>query len=585
MVVRGFLKFLAAFLAAALIFVLILGVAGYFAVRNFDPNMFRAEFEKYLTQQTGFRVELGDIKLRWRPQPQIQVEGLKFYHPVSLEKLLQGDQVKIDMDLTSVWQKRFSMSQVMVQSPEVFLKRDWKGLWNWQSSPNPAPPAAVPAPMVSQVSFIPVAEAAEGAESRSLKDLRSIAQGWEFGVGKIRVLDATVHFEDATAEPAFGLELKKLDLEVKQQAIAQPFHFTVGGSVLNSAKRNLEAEGDLDLAARSLDFVLRYGPEKAEFKGRLKLINTLPHFEGALEVRDLDMDSVIPEVYKRGDYVSGRLSAKANLSFEGANPDMIQRSLAGQGTLEIKDGALRNRNLIREVFERLSTVLSVTSALGGELPPELDEMLKGNDTPFDSLSVVYAVRSGVFRISEFHLVHSNYQLVGQGSYGLLDKRVDGVMQLVLSKSISAYMTKKIREMEMIADKAGQIVIPFRCGGAFPDISVQPDLGYLGSRLLQGETEQLLNAGLGKLSKKLGGKQIGLAAPSEPASQKEQLIQQGLALFSKYQASEKTRQASELSAPSAQASGQAPSADPVSDRDQLIQQGLALFSKYQEIEEK
>ena len=132
MVLRGLVKFLAVFFVIVLILGVILGGVGYFALRNFDPNMFRAELEKYLTQQTGFRVELGDIKLWWRPQPQLQVAGLKFYQPVSREMILRSEQVQLDMDLTSLWQKRFNMSQAVIQSPEIFLKRDRGGRWNWE---------------------------------------------------------------------------------------------------------------------------------------------------------------------------------------------------------------------------------------------------------------------------------------------------------------------------------------------------------------------------------------------------------------------------------------------------------------------
>jgi len=81
MVVRGFLKFLGILLAVLLILGVIFGVTGYYAIQKFDPNMFRAEIEKRLTQQTGFRVELGDIKLQWKPQPQLQVAGIKFFSP------------------------------------------------------------------------------------------------------------------------------------------------------------------------------------------------------------------------------------------------------------------------------------------------------------------------------------------------------------------------------------------------------------------------------------------------------------------------------------------------------------------------
>ena len=100
------------------------------------------------------------------------------------------------------------------------------------------------------------------------------------------------------------------------------------------------------------------------FKGLLHIINTQPHFEGSIEIRDLDMEPLIPVVYKKNDYVSGRLSAKAQISLDGANPAIMQRTLKGQGTTEIMNGALRNRNVVKEVFDRLSPVLAITNALG-----------------------------------------------------------------------------------------------------------------------------------------------------------------------------------------------------------------------------
>ena len=502
MVLRDALKFLGGFFAILVILGLILGGIGYFAIRNFDPNMFRSEFENVLTQQTGFRVELGDIKFQWKLRPELQVAGLKFYHPQSLEKILQSDQVRIEADLASIWQKHFNMSRIVIQSPTIFLKRDRGGVWNWQAAKTL--PTSIPAtsPKSSLGGPIPTAEASEGFESIPSKNSGLPVQGWKFGVGKILVRDATIHFTDETVAPAYKLNIEKLEAEVRQSSVHETFHFTAEGAVFESAKRNLEMEGDLDLGSRSLDFVFRYGPEEAIFKGRLKVVNTVPHFEGTLEIRDLAMESVIPAVYKTRDYVTGRLSAKAQLSFEGANPAILARSLNGQGTIEIQDGALRNRNLIKEVFDRLSPVLAITSALGGELPPELNEMLKDRDTPFQSLQVVCGVQAGVVKISEFRLKHPNYQLSGQGAYGILDKRVEGSLRLLLSRNISAYLIKKIREMELLADRGGQVVIPFRYGGVFPDAVVQPDLGYIGSRLLQGGTDQLLNQGLEQLSKYL-----------------------------------------------------------------------------------
>ncbi len=534
MVLRGFLKFLGGLVAALLVLGIILGIVGFFMLRNFDPNLFRSELEKQLTDRTGFRVELGNIQLAWRPQPRLEVDGLKFFNPQTLEKLLESRNVRIDADLTSIWQKRFSLSQALIRGPEIFIKRDHAGNWNWQVSAALAKPVPMAPAASSKGAWIPVAEAAQegkpSAMSSPSQGIADLTQGWEFSLGKVLVSDGTVHFVDETAEPSFLMDIKKLDAEVFQKSAAPSFHFILSGSVLDSVKTNLEAEGDLDLKKQSLDLVLRYGPEKATFKGSLKAVNNLPHFSGSLEVRDLEMDSVIPEVYKKGEYVSGRLSAQTDLALNGANPDAIKRSLQGQGTLEIKDGALRNRNVIKEVFDQLSPVLAVTNALGGGLPPEIHEMLKDRDTPFQSLQVKYVVQGGQARVSEFRLIHPNYQLAGQGSYGILDQRVDSSMQLVLSTAVSGYLTKKIHELTYLADKTGQVMIPFRYSGVFPDASVQPDLPYIGSRLLQSGADQLLNRGVERLSKALGGKKAGTASSfggEQPVSEKEQMIQQGM----------------------------------------------------------
>lgn len=505
MVLRGLLRFLGGVLVLLLVLGIILGVAGFLAVRNFDPNMFRAEFEKAITQQTGFRVELGDIKLQWKLQPRLQVAGLKFYHPKSLEKILQSDEVLLDADLASIGQKYFKVSQIVIQNPEIFLKRSPEGMWNWQVvKETPDSGLAVASP-VSRGGLIPSAEASEGTGSIPLKSLDRVTQGWKFGIGKIFVHNAAVHFTDETVEPVYKLEIEKLEAEVLPvfgAPVPGSFHFTAAGSVFNSGEKNLTAEGDLDLASRSLDILLRYGPEKVVFQGRLKSANAMPYFEGTLEIRDLDMESVIPEIYRKNEHVAGRLGAQANISFEGANPATIKRSLQGKGTVEIVKGALKNRNLIKEVFDRLSPVLAVASALGGELPPEMNEMLRGRDTPFQSLRVAYEVRSGIVRVGEFRLAHPNYLLSGRGTYAVLDNRVDSSLQLCFSQSISGYLIKKIHEMQWIADRNGQITIPFRYSGVFPNASVQPDLGYIGSRLLQSGTDQLLNRGLEQLSKYL-----------------------------------------------------------------------------------
>jgi len=127
-------------------------------------------------------------------------------------------------------------------------------------------------------------------------------------------------------------------------------------------------------------------------------------------------------------------------------------------------------------------------------------MMAGADTPFQILNLSYAVMSGEMLIHDAHLVHADYQVSGKGAYGIQGQRVDSSMQLVFSKSISAYLVHKIREMEFLSDRNGQVMIPFRYSGILPNASVQPDLQYVTNKLLQVGAEQFLSRGLEKLAK-------------------------------------------------------------------------------------
>ena len=446
------------------------------------------------------RIELGEIKLKWGPPLELQVDGVKFYHPKSLEKLLQSDNVLISTDLASLWKRRFSVPQVLIRDPEIVLKRTSDGSWNWR----------VPEEGVSsQRSVIPaaVATAAAGPGGSgtgqglppAVKNFAGGSLGLEFRLDKLEVRNGTVRFTDETVQPAFLVRVERVEVLVSQKADAS-FHYKATGKIADLVEKDLVTEGDVDPVSQVLDFVLRYGQDKVVFKGDLKVVNTVPRFDGSLEIRGLKIETVTPEVYKRGEHLAGTLDAKMQLSFENANPESMKRSLRGQGKLVIRDGALKNRNVVKEVFDRISPVIAITNALGGELPPEVSEMLEGPDTPFQSLELSCTVASGVVRTEELAVSHPNYQLSGSGSFNIMEHRIDSTMQLTLSQTISAYLIKKIRELQFVSDRNGLVAIPFRYAGRFPNASVQPDLQYVTTKVLQSGAEEMIDRGLKKLSK-------------------------------------------------------------------------------------
>ena len=119
-------------------------------------------------------------------------------------------------------------------------------------------------------------------------------------------------------------------------------------------------------------------------------------------------------------------------------------------------------------------------------------------------------------------------------------------------------------------------------GTVPDVSVQPDLVSIGSKVLQEKAAQALDQGMNKLSEMLGGKKVRSPLGGEPSgqlSQRDQLIQQGMALFAKFQESQPSR-SSDAGAASAEGA-----TEPQEDREALVQEGMALLSKYRETQKQ
>lgn len=509
MVLRGVLKFLVGAVIAFLLVLAVFLAGGYFAAKSFDPNFFRTELEKQLTQQTGMRVELGNIKLLWRTGPCIQLDGLKFYNPVNLEKLLQGDSVVMESDLASLWRKRIWVPSVLIQNPEVFIKRRSNGFWNWQAVDGPLP-VREPAPgqPPGSAALVPAASKAESVPATGLfqgaapEKKTANASPWAFGLGRIEIRDGTVHYVDETVQPAYTLQVVNCEAEIRPGDSLSAFHGVLSGTVWQASEKKVRLTGDLDISARTLDFQFRYDGDRAGLDGTLKLINNVPRFDGALKLRGLDLESLVPQDRRSGEHLAGALSADLRLSFDGGNPELLLRSLNTAGTVGIANGSVRNRNLIREVLQKMSPVVAVAGALGGEMPPQITELTKRPDTEFRKASVGFSASQGTLNIQDFAFEHPEYLLSGRGIYGLLNRQIDLTASLRFSEAISAYFVQKIHEMETLCDRNGRLVIPFRYAGVVPDAVATPDLPYIGSRVLQAGAEKMVEKGIKQLSEVL-----------------------------------------------------------------------------------
>ncbi|OQA55889.1 MAG: AsmA family protein [Candidatus Omnitrophica bacterium ADurb.Bin277] len=490
MVLRKILKFISDFFLLVLVLIMILGISGFFLAKTVDPNIFRSELEKHLTQKTGLRVELGNIRFSFGLRIRLALDTLKFYNPKSLEKLLQSDSVVMETDLWAIIRKKFWIPLVRIENPEVFIKRRVDGNWNWQR-----PDAGTGADgheTALSVSSTPVpTEKFPGRLARR-----------DIGFGKIEIDDGTIHYADETVQPAFVMDIVKCDAEVISAPPLSAVHLSMTASVWNGGEKKIALEGEWDTISRSLDLSFRYDRDRISFKGIMRLIRSLPRFEGAVQVRELDLGSAMLETYQKGEYVAGILNADLRFSSDGGNPAILMRSLAGSGSIRIRDGAIKNRNLIKEILEKTSPVIAVAALVEGEIPAEMTGMMQGPDTDFQKTTVDFSVENGVVSVNNFLLMHPDYQLDGTGTHTLHERKVDISSSLVFSKSISEYFVKKIHELKAVRDRNGLVTIPFRCMGTLSDVVVVPDLPYISSRIVQVGAQELLTKSIERLMKLL-----------------------------------------------------------------------------------
>ena len=322
----------------------------------------------------------------------------------------------------------------------------------------------------------------------------------EFGFGTIEVRDGTIHYADETIQPAYTLQIAKCDVEILPKSLPSAYHGVLNGVIWQATERKIKIEGDADLASQILDFQVQYDQDRALLKGVLKLENEIPNFKGSLQIRKLDLETLVPEELKKGEYMSGILDSDLQISFKGGNPELITQSLVADGEISIVNGALRNRNLVQEVIEKLSPVIEVAGLLKGELPPELMTVIKDPDTEFQKAIVNLSVSAGSMTIRGFSIESEAYQLSGQGLYGLLNREIDLKAALKFSKTISAYFIKKAPEFKALANEEVLVEIPFTYAGTVPDAAVMPDLPYISNRLLQAGAQILIDKGLETLSK-------------------------------------------------------------------------------------
>ncbi|WP_462267428.1 AsmA family protein [Desulfobacter sp.] len=173
------------------------------------------------------------------------------------------------------------------------------------------------------------------------------------------------------------------------------------------------------------------------------------------------------------DIIEGRLASDISLSMTGDTPDMIKKTLAGNGQLKFVDGAIVGVDIA-------GTIRNAKAGIGlGEYTTEKPR------TDFAELKIPYTAAKGLVKIPEASLVSPLLRLVAGGQTHLLKETLDFRIEPKLVATLKGQGDTR--------DRSG-LLIPLVITGSWENPKVRPDFESILKKQLPeaGELKQLIN---------------------------------------------------------------------------------------------
>ena len=187
------------------------------------------------------------------------------------------------------------------------------------------------------------------------------------------------------------------------------------------------------------------------------------------------------------DRIEGQLSFQGKFSAEAHNGAMKPGSLEGSGETRVPGGTLKDFNLVALMMSRIG---SSGSPISLQLSPSLAELATSKDTPFENLEALVILEQGVIRTENLQLSTANYKITAAG-WIMTDQVTRWNGMLVMSLRISQELLRENKSLRYLADRSGQINLPFRVEGTLGNLRVRPDTRTIAQIVRRGSLPQAI----------------------------------------------------------------------------------------------
>jgi len=295
----------------------------------------------------------------------------------------------------------------------------------------------------------------------------------------------------------------RLDIEKTGRVVAAAKVATPSGNLNGAPYKNLSFESTLqgdyarltkfDIDAFSGNFTATGGTglkPGSPFTASASFTNI--NVQQALESQNL----------KAAGTVQGTVGGTINLTGKTGTFDAMKPTFQGNGQLTLTNGKIIGINVGADALKKVHNLPLVGDLVPKSVIDRHPELFSNPDTDIQIASLNYVVAGPRITTHDLKVQTQDYSLFGDGWIDL-DKNIAMAAQIVLERQFSGDLIAAKRNIQYLADRNGQIIVPLQLAGQLPKPAVVPDVAQLAQRASERAVENQGQKFLGKLLKKKG----------------------------------------------------------------------------------
>ncbi len=210
-----------------------------------------------------------------------------------------------------------------------------------------------------------------------------------------------------------------------------------------------------------------------------------------LEQKDQLVVSAVEPSVKIEGILQGNFEAKG----QGFTAESLRQFLSGGGSLEVKNGRLKDINILKLVLSKISMLPGLAEKMEETLPQQYKDKLTQKDTILNKAALTTNLQNSTMVIQPVEIEADGFLFSANGTVDLDQSySLDG--SFFIARDLSASMASVVPELQYLFDDQQRIFIPLKISGKSSQFKIFLDMEYLGKRILmnkgKSELEKVLN---------------------------------------------------------------------------------------------